>query len=207
MNKSPPNPWSLVFFERRTCVLLAALLFCLATFSACQTAPKLVEQRLNLQLSPASFGESISLTQHLKVERHGKIDELDAALEIDNEQLNIVGLAFGQRVLSIHYDGKSMQTWRHFMLPKELKEKDVLEDIQLTLWPEQALRNALPQDWTLLEQTLEQGHDRLLYHGEQLIIRIHYSEQKRWAGSVSLENLIYQYRLNIQSASNENSTP
>ncbi|MBY0572939.1 MAG: DUF3261 domain-containing protein, partial [Undibacterium sp.] len=66
------------------------------------TPPK----RLGLQLPPHALGATISVQQHLKVERAGRIDELDAALEVDAEHLQLVGLAFGQRVLSLLYDGK-----------------------------------------------------------------------------------------------------
>src|SRR4051812_47410827 len=49
----------------------------------CATHPP-TSARLELQLAPAELGVSIALQQHLTVERNGKTDELDAALEIDN---------------------------------------------------------------------------------------------------------------------------
>ena len=96
--------------------------------------------RLGLKLAPAALGASISLQQHLTVEREGRIDELDAALEVDAQRLDLVGLALGQRVLALHYDGDSLQSWRHPMVPEQLRGEDVLEDLQLTLWPIDVIR-------------------------------------------------------------------
>jgi len=166
--------------------------------SACSTAPTLPtapSARLHLQLSPASLGASLSLQQHLTVERAGRIDEIDTVLEIEPDHLDLVGLAFGQRVMSLHYDGKELKTWRHFMLPKEVQGEDVLQDVQLTLWPAAALRAALPAGWELEEDGIQRT---LLLNGE-VIAQIDYPDRKAWGGKVILTNLRYHYKLTIQS--------
>ena len=55
-------------------------------------------ERIGLRLPPAALGASVNLQQHLTVERGGRTDELDAALEIDSERVDLVGLVLGQRV-------------------------------------------------------------------------------------------------------------
>ena len=107
------------------CLLLALIL----TLTGCAGTQPAPVARLGIKLAPAALGEAISLQQHLTVERNGRIDELDAALEIDAQQIEMVGLAFGQRVLSIKYDGKEMSNWRHLMLPSQVRADDVLEDM------------------------------------------------------------------------------
>lgn len=174
----------------RVCLILCAMLLV-----GCATTPP---AHLGLQLAPAELGESIALQQHLTVERNGKIDELDAALEIDNQQLQLVGLAFGQRVLSLSYDGKKITAWRHFMLPEQVRAEDILEDIQLTLWPLDAIRKTLPLGWRIEDNDLQ----RTLYKGDDVIYRINYSSMPRWSGTVKLENLRYHYSLVIQSLPN-----
>lgn len=178
-------------------ILLVALPLALA---ACAVAPPAPPARLGLKLAPAALGAAVSVQQHLRVERGGRIDELDAALEVDAEHLELVGLAFGQRVLSLHYDGKEMKTWRHMMLPAQVRAEDVLEDLQLTLWPVEAVRAALPQGWRVEEL----GLSRTLYYGAETVTRIAYSGTPRWSGTVQLENLPYHYRLTIQSAPVDN---
>jgi hypothetical protein len=148
-----------------------------------------------LRLAPDTLGASIARQQHLKVERGERIDELDAALEVDPDHLQLVGLAFGQRVLSLSYDGKELQSWRHVMLPSQVRAEDVLEDLQLTLWPKDAIANALPAGWTIEDNGLRRT---LLMNGTVVTV-IDYSTMPRWSGTVVLENLRYQYRLTIQS--------
>jgi hypothetical protein len=164
--------------------------------TACVTAPPAV--RIGLQLSPADLGEEIAVQQHLTIERNGKTDQLDAALEVDANQLQLVGLAFGQRVLTLQYDGKKMTSWRHFMLPQQVRVEDILEDMQLTLWPIQAIRDALPPGWTVQDDGLR----RSIMLDNKLICTIQYSGMPRWSGTVKLENFRYHYTIMIQSLDN-----
>jgi hypothetical protein len=173
----------------------ASLIVATLLLGACAT-PAPPPARLGLMLSPASLGESIALQQHLRVERNGRIDELDAALEVDPDRLELVGLAFGQRVLTLQYDGKKLQTWRHVMLPAQVRAEDVLEDVQLSLWPLAAIRAALPPGW----QIDDQGLQRTLRLGDTPVTVIDYSAMPRWSGTVTLQNLRYHYHLTIQSA-------
>jgi hypothetical protein len=174
---------------KRTAAL--SLLFALAGCAL----PKAEPERLGLRLPPAGLGQEISLQQHLRVEREGRIDELDVALEVDATELKLVGLALGQRVLTLHYDGHNLKSWRHPMLPAQVRSEDVLEDLQLTLWPVDAIRQSLPAGWHIREDGLE----RTLLKGSTPMTVIQYDGQPRWSGKVELSNLRYGYRLTIHS--------
>lgn len=163
--------------------------------SACAGSAPPAAARLGLKLAPSALGESISVQQHLRVERNGRSDELDVALEVEPQKLEMVGLALGQRVLSLRYDGQQLSSWRHVMLPSQVKAEDVLEDMQLTLWPAAAVRAALPPGW----QVEEQGLRRTLSLNGETIMVINYSGLPRWSGKLVLENLRYKYRLTIES--------
>ena len=171
----------------------AALGFYLFALAGCATSSQ--PARLRLQLTPATLGASLHLQQHLTVERDGRIHELDAALEIDPERIDLVVLALNQRVLSLHYDGRALESWRHPALPAELRAEDVLEDLQLTLWPVNALRQALPLGWRIEEN----GTRRILLAGDLPVTEIDYSGEPRWSGKIVVNNLRYRYRLTIQS--------
>jgi hypothetical protein len=175
----------------RTALPALTLLFALA---GCASAPP-QPARLNLKLAPAALGATISLQQHISVERGARTDELDAALEVDPQQLNLVGLALGQRVMSLHYDGTALTSWRHPMLPAQVRGEDVLEDIQLTYWPADAIAQALPAGWRIEDE----GLHRTLWSNDAPVMMIDYSGQPRWGGKVVLSNLRYHYRLTIQS--------
>jgi len=177
-------------WKRLKTIAIAALLL-----SACATSMPPPAARLGLKLAPQALGESISVQQHLRVERNGRNDELDVALEVEPQKLELVGLALGQRVLSLSYDGKELKEWRHAMLPSQVKAEDVLEDMQLTLWPVEAVRAALPAGW----QVEEQGLRRTLSLDGETIMVINYSGMPRWSGKLVLDNLRYKYRLTIES--------
>jgi hypothetical protein len=203
VNRMPPIRMSALPTLRRAWLMLPALLL-LLILSACSSIPNTAKPaapaRLGLKLPPATLGQSLSLQQHLIVEREGRTDELDTALEIDADQLTLVGLAFGQRVMTLQYDGKELKTWRHFMLPPQVRGEDVLEDLQLTLWPADALRAALPAGWDLQDMAKGAGQRRTLSFEGQPITVIDYPSAQRWGGKVVLNNLRYHYRLTIVSA-------
>lgn len=171
-------------------ILLAAVLL-----AGCSTAPAPIA-RLGLKLAPAALNETFSVQQHLTVERNGRTDELEAALEVDPAQVQLVGLALGQRVLTVSYDGKELKTWRHVMLPRQVRAEDVLEDVQLTLWPAEAIAASLPAGWTIHEQGLE----RTLSLDGKVVASITYSGMPRWSGTVVFDNRRYGYRLTVQTA-------
>lgn len=178
------------FLPERAAILLAALLL-----SGCASSPA-APARLGLKMPMPALGASFSVQQHLTVQRGGRTDELDVALEASPESLDLVGLAFGQRVLTMHYDGKEITQWRHPMLPSQVRADDVLEDLQLTLWPVEAIARALPAGWRLEEQ----GLHRTLYRDGEVVATIDYSGTPRWSGTAVLDNKRYQYKLTILSA-------
>lgn len=153
--------------------------------------------RLGLKLAPSALGASVNLQQQIRVERGGRVENLQAVLEVDAERVDLVGLALEQRVLSLHYDGRVLQSWRHPMLPAKFRSEDVLEDLQLALWPAEAIRQALPQGWRIEEH----GRRRTLLLDDQPVMEIDYSGEPRWIGKIDLANLRYHYRLTIESAS------
>lgn len=154
--------------------------------------------RLGLKLPPAAFGEPVSLQQRLTVERDGRIDQLDAALEVDTQSVDLVVLILDQRMLSLHFDGQALETWRHPMVPAQLQAEDVLENLQLTLWPVDAIRQALPSGWRIEESGLR----RTLFLNDAPVMLIEYSSEPRWSGKVVLTDRRYHYLLTIQSVSN-----
>lgn len=173
-------------------VLFAAAL----QLAGCARAPE-VPTRIGLRLAPDALGATINVQQHLAVQRPGGSNDLDVALEVDPAHVKLVGLAFGQRVLSLDYDGRALNEWRHAMLPAQVRGADVLEDLQLTLWPVDAIARALPPGW----QIEEQGLRRVLRRDGETVATITYSGTPRWQGTAVLDNLRYHYRLTIESAS------
>ena len=162
-------------------------------------APESRRGAVGLKLAPAALGESISLQQRLDVEGQGRSAQLDVALEVDAARIDLVGLALGHRVLSLHYDGEMLQSWRHPMWPAQLRAEEVLENLQLTLWPVDAIRPALPMGWSIEESGLR----RTILQDGLAIMVIDYSALPFWSGKVEVANLQFNYRMTIQSIPNE----
>lgn len=165
------------------------------TDAAKQTTPP---GRIGLKLAPATLGKSISLQQHLTVQHPGRTDELDTVLQINSHQLDLVGLMLGHRIMTIHYDGKTLQTWRDPRLPPQISGQNVLEDIELTLWPVDVIRQALPIGWSIKSYQKQ----RIILLDNKIMMIIYYPNGQSNINTVILKNLRYHYQLTIQSAEN-----
>lgn len=176
-------------------VLLAVLV--MALLPACRRGSQPIDiHRLRIALSPASFPQSISLQQHVEVQQGGKSVDFEAVLDVTPEAVTLVGLAFNQRVFTLMYDGRKLQESRSRMLPREVQAGDVLSDLQIALWPADAVRSALPAGWTLQDGPSQ----RVLSQSDTVRTTITYSTTPRWSGTITLQNHQYDYRLLIKSA-------
>ena len=72
----------------------------------------------------------------------------------------------------------------------------LLRDLQLVLWPSEALAKALPKRWTMVES----GERRELRRDGALRIEIVHRGDARWLGHTELHDLRAGYRLSIDSA-------
>jgi hypothetical protein len=171
----------------------------IAVAAACRGAPPSQRDRLSLALSPASFGRTLSLQQQVHVEYADRTVDLDAVLDIAPDSLTLVGMAFGQRMLTLRYNGVTLDEKRHPMLPRDVRGADILTDVQVALWPADAVRAALPAGWTLTDSdTL-----RTLSKGALEMVTISYDAAPHWSALVTLRNLRYAYRLVIRSVAED----
>ena len=151
-----------------------------------------------LRLSPASLGASLSLAQRLSFAHQddpGAPRTLEALLEIDSDAVRLAGLALGQRVFTLQWDGEVLEEQRAPQVPAQLQASQVLRDLQLVYWPAEAVRAALPPDWTLEEG----ARTRALLSGGRVRVQVRYDSEPRWSGRVELDNHSERYRLAIES--------
>jgi hypothetical protein len=85
------------------------------------------------------------------------------------------------------------------MWPAQLRAEEVLENLQLTLWPVDEIRQALPMGWSIEESGLR----RTILQDGLAIMVIDYSALPFWSGKVEVSNLQFHYRITIQSIPNE----
>ncbi|MGE6761311.1 DUF3261 domain-containing protein [Corallococcus interemptor] len=151
-----------------------------------------------LRLAPAALGASVSLAQQLVFAHEqdpGGPRSLEALLEVDPAQLRLAGLALGQRILTLRWDGSHLDEERDPRLPAQFNSALVLRDVQLVYWPADAVRAALPAGWTL-----EDGPARrtLSKNGREWVT-VRYDGSPRWEGRTQLTNHSEHYQLTIES--------
>ncbi|HMB43473.1 MAG TPA: DUF3261 domain-containing protein [Luteimonas sp.] len=147
---------------------LIASLFVAVLLIGCATHPSRSPfgELPTLRLSPASLGHALELQQRLQVTVHDKTQTLDALLEVDEKELRLGVQALGQSALNLHWDGNTLQQQRADWLPPSLSGERVLFDLQLVYWPADAIRAALPKDWSLQESAAQR---HLLHAGSEIV--------------------------------------
>ena len=119
------------------------ILICLTLLvSACsqtlqrQTCVALAKD-VNYCLAPIPPGsQARSVTQQVAINVDNSRHELLSHLELDREQLTLVGLApLGQALFTLVFDGASLNSQQSMLLGDEFKAEYLLALIQLIYWP------------------------------------------------------------------------
>jgi len=177
-------------FLRLICILCALL-----SLNACAPSQRALLPQLAL-LSPASLGRTVYAQQQLQAEFNGQSWQMQGALEVTPQSLRMVGLTpFGQRLITLLWDGQKLQEERDAHLPQSVQGERILSDVQLMYWPLPALRAVLPPGWHV-EQT---GGVRRLFDAERALINIECTTADPWQGRCVFEHQIDGYRLTLDS--------
>ena len=173
--------------------------------SGCVLAPATPPQVPVLHLAPAALGQNLDLVQRLTIKKlpdaarsslGGSEHSLDALLQIDQSSVKLAAFALGQRVLTLSWDGRRLDSSRHPLLPVAVGSEDVLRDIQLVYWPSESIRQALPEGWTVSDA----GSTRTLYFQQSVEVLVTYSATPPWTGRAELDNRAEGYSLLIESS-------
>ena len=97
-----------------------------------------------LRLSPASLGKELAVQQQLSVTTRGQTQRVDVLLEVDATAVRLALVAMGQTAARLEWDGQKLSETRASWLPAAVSGERILSDLQLALWPEAAVRAALP---------------------------------------------------------------
>jgi len=163
----------------------------LAGLAGCATPP-VAPTRPLLRLPPAALGRSLALQQQLLVHAGGQSRRIEVLLEADDQFVRLVLVNLGQTMARLHWDGRELVQTRVPGWPQAVSGEHVLSDLQLALWPAEAIRGALPADWTL---ELRDGHQRILRRGEQIAATVDYPAPTR----IDLVDRQQGYRIEIES--------
>lgn len=178
---------------RRLIAVLAVMLPALAGCSALALQRQFEAFPL---LPPAAFGTDAARSQRLTIKGADGTSgiTLDAAVEVEADEVRMAGLLLGQRVFLLSWDGNRLEEARAPMVPDMLRAHAVLRDLQLVYWPADDIRQVLPRGWHL-----EEGPEgRQLLRGARVLFESQRSDNTPLGGA-SIRNHIGRYAITIES--------
>ncbi|QQX79893.1 DUF3261 domain-containing protein [Shewanella sp. KX20019] len=177
--------------QRQTCVELpSSVSYCLAPLSdASQDAGN----------KPESFTDR-SMTQKTILKTQSSQHELLTQLELDPQQLTLVGLApLGQPLFTLTYDGEKLISEQSSLLGDQFKAEYLLAIMQLIYWSEDSLNRHL-QNGYIQSYNCDVAYCRKLIAAKpsandmmnnaedpQPIVTIRYSQLAPWQAKVKLQ--------------------
>jgi hypothetical protein len=162
---------------------------------ACAAPVPVQPPRAMLRLSPASLGTTLALQQQLTATVGRQAHRFDVLLEADAQSVRLAVVSVGQTAARLEWDGVRLTQSRAPWWPEAVTADRILDDLQLMLWPVDAVRAALPPGWTLEQAPGE----RVLRHGSRDVVRVQYAS----ARMSELVHLAEGYRVRVESISLE----
>lgn len=148
-----------------------------------------------LSLSPGSLGGELHLAQRVTVLRGDSTWAFDALLEADALEVRLAAFVMGQTVLRLRWDGRTLEEEHSARTPEVITPARILSDVQLAFWPSAAIREGLPQHFTLDEGSGE----RVVTQDGRPFARLHSVGTPPGWSRVELSHQAYGYRLIIES--------
>jgi hypothetical protein len=177
-------------------------------FAGCTTVPPerttFVAPGLQFRTpSPAELGYSVRVAQLVLAQYGEETYVFEAELSISGDSLTLVCVdPFGRRALTIVSQGGRVTTEAAPWLPVALRAENILADIALVYWPDEAVRRGF--DGTAAAVTSE-GRRRTIAVGGQNVISISYggADDGRWPSTARYANAAFGYELTLRSAATQ----
>jgi hypothetical protein len=148
---------------------------------------------------PAAVGPR-QASQVIRATYGAKSMTLRTAIEIDADSLEVVAVtATGQRVFTIHSDGKSVRAERGAFVPANVDPQRVLVDMELALWPLASIEPAFRAAGLAVSEPF--AGLRRLYRGDTLVAEVHYTAADPWSSRLWFVNFEFDYSLTIDTSS------
>jgi hypothetical protein len=148
---------------------------------------------------PEALGQSLAATQLITAHVRGTTLGFESHIEITKQTIDLVGLdPFGRRALTIHWRDGVISSETAPWLPDRIRPANILADMAITYWPEDAVQAGLSASGAMLEAA--PGHRRIVSEG-RTVISIDYegAEALQGTGTVHYRNEALEYDLDIQS--------
>ncbi|MUI54196.1 DUF3261 domain-containing protein [Aliivibrio fischeri] len=156
---------------------------------------------------PEEYGSDLSLSQLISVEWQGNKNQLPVQLQLTGNDLVLAGFAsWGSRLLSLDYDGQTLDTYVMAGLSDTLPPPEqVLFNVMITLWPLEAWQGNLNRiGWQLNENG---NHRTLVNESGKTILDARYdSITDKLSGEIVLTSPDFGYVIKIKTFSHSNTT-
>lgn len=182
------------FFRKLSPWLICGLLNACASplalpVSSSETRP---QAEFLLRLPPHTLGRSLVAQQRLEIHLKDQPQQtLETLLEINSLSLRLAIIGFNTTLAHLEWDGTRIVESRAAWLPSHIKAERILSDLQMVMWPEPAVRQALPPEWHLKSHS----NTRSLWLANEEVARVSYLSPSH----TELQNFSENYRINIHS--------
>lgn len=149
-----------------------------------------------LKLPPAALGTELAATQRLRFHHADQAPEMQALLEVDRDEVRLAALILGETVEKLRWNGTALSETRAPWLPEQISGGRILSDLQLMLWPPDAIRAGLP---TACRLDAAPGVRSLVCEGVE-VVRIDYVGEPPSMPRASLHNSVHDYDLTVETA-------
>jgi len=157
-----------------------ALLFLLAACATPPTPPGSVMVAPGVLFAlpaPAALGREVEAVQLVSARHGADIFTFEGHLSVTPERVLLAGTdGFGQRLMEISWDGKTVSAHKASFLPDALHPENILADVMLIYWPEAAMRTDL---------------------GDKVVIE---RDRDPWNGHARLTNRAWDYEIDVRSS-------
>lgn len=149
---------------------------------------------------PSELGQLVNVAQRITARYRDRTFVFEGRLTASPEQLRLVGLdAFGQRALDIVWDGISVSFDSAPWLPDTLKPENILADIAIVYWPEEAVSRGLAESGGILRFD-ERKRSISMRSAEIITVTYgHPNGEEAWASSAKYRNIALGYELDLRS--------
>jgi hypothetical protein len=148
---------------------------------------------------PATLGRSVEAQQLVTAHYRNETFAFEASISVTSARLLLVGTdMLGRRAMTIEWTGNDLKVEAAPWVPAELRARNIIADIMLARWPQDAVRAGLVPAGALREG--DPGHRLIAVDGRDMI-RIDREDGAAgsWSGRWAYRNLAWGYDLDIQS--------
>ncbi len=148
---------------------------------------------------PATLGRSVEADQLVTARYRNETFVFESRISVTPERLLVVGTdMLGRRAMTIEWNGDDLQADAAPWVPPELRARNVIADIMLLHWPENAVRAGLSPDATM--RVAGPGRRVFAAEGRNMISSDRTDGgPESWSGRWTYRNLAWGYQLDIQS--------